>query len=477
MSVSKLLETFATYIKFNLNGDGFPPGASLEADHFSPYPYMSVPVGSPDQKFANMVPWMTGVSQFVDPSFQISGGTLAAGGLVVTKVGAFTNYEFVPGDIFKVISGTGATGGLYLIASKISNDQIALATSAGQGGGPSNLSSSIIRKDNDPVIVTGAYNLTGTNTQQIITEPSAGVYLETNYLMPGYQFMRNMEWYLSFRAPNNTNEIRPLNFNYDPVNDEISEATIRVKSTYYGGTLDLARSEIDHSVFARIGPSSINFYGYDGSNTIMSISAPSAHVSQLSLGANGVDGAFIVQATNESRIDMSVAGRNFLTVVKGSNSALLSINANINTNALDVTAPDVGWGGSAIVARAKAGNNEPVFEIRDSANRSLHSRSTAGVPNDIVTSVTAVGSSVDDAAVLTGAVNNISSAGAGRGVKLNYAVGDLVEGYNASPIPVIVYAENGATINSTNTSFTVASHKSFRARKMTEFNWAVTIGP
>jgi hypothetical protein len=60
-----------------------------------------------------------------------SGYVLAATGKTVTKTGAFANYVYNSGDVFQVVSGTGATPGYYTIASRTSANAIVLATSAG----------------------------------------------------------------------------------------------------------------------------------------------------------------------------------------------------------------------------------------------------------------------------------------------------------------------------------------------------------
>lgn len=55
--------------------------------------------------------------------------------LELTESGAFTNYTLAAGDTCTVISGTGATKGVYAIAARVDQNRIRLTTSIGAGAG------------------------------------------------------------------------------------------------------------------------------------------------------------------------------------------------------------------------------------------------------------------------------------------------------------------------------------------------------
>lgn len=61
----------------------------------------------------------------------ITTGTYTDATKTVTKTGAFANYTFRTGDTLVILSGSAATPGTYLIASKVDSDNITLTTSAG----------------------------------------------------------------------------------------------------------------------------------------------------------------------------------------------------------------------------------------------------------------------------------------------------------------------------------------------------------
>jgi len=67
--------------------------------------------------------------------------TWTDGTKTLTKVGAFTAYEFVAGDTITVSAGTGVTTGVYQIASRTDNDSIVLVGDiTGGGGSPTDVS-------------------------------------------------------------------------------------------------------------------------------------------------------------------------------------------------------------------------------------------------------------------------------------------------------------------------------------------------
>lgn len=63
--------------------------------------------------------------------FALTDGAWTASTLTLTKTGAFASYTYRDNDRIYVSGGTGVTAGLYDIASKVSDDEITLATSIG----------------------------------------------------------------------------------------------------------------------------------------------------------------------------------------------------------------------------------------------------------------------------------------------------------------------------------------------------------
>lgn len=75
--------------------------------------------------------WATGRSALLDLRGSLSGttATWTAATKTLTATGAFTNYSFVSGDEIEIDDGTGATEGVYKIASRTSANAIVLETS------------------------------------------------------------------------------------------------------------------------------------------------------------------------------------------------------------------------------------------------------------------------------------------------------------------------------------------------------------
>lgn len=75
--------------------------------------------------------WATGRSALLDLRGSLSGttATWTASTKTLTASSAFTNYSYVSGDEVQIIDGTGATTGVYKIASRTSSSAIVLETS------------------------------------------------------------------------------------------------------------------------------------------------------------------------------------------------------------------------------------------------------------------------------------------------------------------------------------------------------------
>lgn len=93
----------------------------------------------------------------------VSGATYTESTKTITKTGAFAAYTFTAGiDRFLVTGGTGATVGVYTVASKTSNDAITLTASIGAGAdGQTDIGGTLAQSnDRDRVNITGGTAIT-----------------------------------------------------------------------------------------------------------------------------------------------------------------------------------------------------------------------------------------------------------------------------------------------------------------------------
>jgi len=79
--------------------------------------------------------WAEGREAVLRPraSLSITGATWTEATKTLTKTGGFASYSFLSQDKLKVTSGTGATPGTYVVASRTDDDSIVLETSIGSG--------------------------------------------------------------------------------------------------------------------------------------------------------------------------------------------------------------------------------------------------------------------------------------------------------------------------------------------------------
>ncbi len=77
--------------------------------------------------------WLMGREARLRPraTIALTGATWTEATKTLTKVGAFTSYSFLSADTVEITSGTGATAGVYRVASRTSADAIVLETSIG----------------------------------------------------------------------------------------------------------------------------------------------------------------------------------------------------------------------------------------------------------------------------------------------------------------------------------------------------------
>lgn len=79
--------------------------------------------------------WATGRSALLSLRGNVTGATATwtASSLTLTQASGFTNYTFVAGDEVQILDGTGATTGVYKIASRTSANAIVLESSLASG--------------------------------------------------------------------------------------------------------------------------------------------------------------------------------------------------------------------------------------------------------------------------------------------------------------------------------------------------------
>lgn len=94
--------------------------------------------------------------------------------------------------------------------------------------------------------------------------------------------------------------------------------------------------------------------------------------------------------------------------------------------------------------------------------------------NSVATGLSAAGSSASDATVITKAINTISTATVGQGVKLSnsWPTGSVIYLKNTSLANVIVYADTGATIDAS-ASFTLITPSAMVVTKGSSTQWYI----
>lgn len=444
----------ATYITNNLNPDTYTLGVNTDS-HL--YPEMSIDNPASGITRGPFNVFVTGNNQFEQTAFSFVTGTLAAGGLVVTKTNAFTNLTLMSGMMFEVVSGTGAVAGIYPIASKDSASQLTLSAPAGAGGGASDLVGRIKMFNNDPTIIFG-YNNGGltANNLAVAGEYSCGLVMETGYNRNDANFRRDCEVYFRFCKKDGTGaEIRPFNISYDIDAHKLAEMTILTKAVSHGGTLDIARSETGTTIF-QFGDNGCDLRGYNN-NTSFNLHAPAGKVGKLSVGADAVDDVLIFQATSDVRVDFSVGGQAWISGRDtNSGSIVTSINSTRNSHALDITAPDSGWGGAALALRQRASVTNPLFRVDDTTGDFRAGYTHDGYPLEKVQTIdmSAVSCSTQADAITNATVTaptcratNVSS---GKGVALPVAKAGMrvtVVNDTSGVTAMAVWGQSGETIN------------------------------
>lgn len=489
------------------------------------YPTLQVPVGaSGDPSVTSqgpLVPFLTGVTQFaMDPAAgtgaNITTAALTGLGTIITKTGAFTNYTRQAGDYVKVNSGTNATAGYYRIASRDSADQITLSTSAGAGGGAADLSFTVIRPNNDPIIITRGYNVTNVaGTKSVAAEYSAYDVLESNYeIYNSGTPIRTTEWYTTFRAAsgNPGNEIRPHTFEYDITNHKVYGHGLMASDENYSAIFDFKKPNgtgaIDTgTAFFRIGWSNdgtgdkngalngLQHLGHTGEDTLVDIQAPTGQNSKIQLGAAGSAGIFQCVTSGVDKATMTVGGASaFFRLCDTNTNAQGAVAINITGNDATAGLQVASWHttGTSLLARGITSQTAPVFRVQD-ANGAT-GQAAWGAAGDIfaidltgyqyVKSATlaATGSVIGDAAQLVAPFTLVTGADGTKGVKLPAAVaGMVVEGVNKSASALKLWPTSGDALTGGGASpgasaaLTIAANSAFRCVAYDATDWGVIV--
>lgn len=358
------------------------------------YAKLAVPVlAEPDayvsvDGFGDLIPFLTGVSQFeFDPvnntGTPITAARLAVGGLQIIKVGAFTNYTYAAGDYVRIDSGTGTTPDYYSIASKDSANQITLSSSAGAGHAvTSDTVFEVIRPNQDAVVMACAYNYAGQAGDKVIAdEPCGGWQLETNYtVLQGSVPERHMEFYMTWRtsAGNPGTELRSLGFDYVPAGANagmLCGAYAMMMGAPYGGRFDFRTpSNTNACVIGWTGTGGgticgIRHYGSTTEDTVFDIQAGTGRQSKIQFGSNGTAAANVLKSVNASILgfdNSQSGGQDKFRIGYNDGGMYLAINQTDNTSGLTV-API-----SNLYATAKfkslSGQTLPAVQARSSAD-------------------------------------------------------------------------------------------------------------
>lgn len=351
----------------------------------------------------------------------------------------------------------------------------------------------------DPIVIVGAYNYAETSGLKVNpSEPSAGIYLETNYLVPN-TYYRQMEWYLSFRttAGNPGAEYRPITMDYAPDTGDLTGSSISAASRSWGANLDFRAPYGSNSGtrFAQLGWSGSgggNICGFQhlGSfteDTLIDIQAQGAQNSIIRIGAMGATGVgrWRTLSTNLCSLSVGNAESYIKMYDTGFNSGgSVAINTNNNGNKAGLLVSTSAVNLPSIVGRAIAGQTAPLFRLVDSTNSDpsnntgeVFSVDTAGRTYTKVGSIAA--GTAQNSSILSAAFSTISNGGGGRGVTLPPAVTGLtIRGYISGSSATNLWPGSGAIINGlgSNQALSISANKPFTAIAYDATHWAVQVG-
>lgn len=452
------LGAFSTFFKSNLYYDTYT-GTTSSARHKYYFEKVANPANGRTRGPLN--PWFTGVTQFDiggglgdTKAFVFTSGTLAPGGLTVTKTGNFT---LVPSTAtpfyFHVTSGTNAVVGDYLIDSTTANTLV-LHTSAGSGGGASDLAGYIHCPQNDPSIQWG-YNIGGPTSAQLSVagEFSASWVLETDYYRPDAFLRRDSEFYMRFcKKDGSGNEIRPIAFTYSVDNHQITGSDLLTSGALYGEVLTISQGDTRSPLF-QFGNGSFNMRSTNNGDMGFNIHAQPGYNSYVRCETGNDAGYFGLGTLSDTVGSFTISGVEGGRVYKTNDShAAWAINNTSNSAGLTVQSP-TGGNGYSLVVRPSNDLTGDMVRFETNGGTALMSWDVNGVQSRqkiSVASVASAGSTIADAATLTAGVAyfKVTASGSGKGIILTAPVipGEVVEGFDTSTAFAInVYPPNDST--------------------------------
>lgn len=456
------------------------------------YPYLKVPNPANLRTRGPFVPFLTGCTQFDLPATSVnggvisSGGTLVAGGLIVQKTNFVSLFNSLPpGAMFHVTSGANATPGDYAIQSIDNTGQITLATSAGAGGGASNLVGYIHCPNNDSNLVVCAYNL-GTSVGTLLQagEPGFGIVIETDYLRPdatlGGAFRRDMEWYLTFRKKDGSGaEIRPLSYSYAPDSHELTEAGTLTTGPTFGSTFTISYPGEPYAYYL-FSNGSFNMRTTKNVNVTLDVYAPAGKECYLTLHPDNDAGYFRMHAINSQVASLEFSAIEAMRFYKtnGLNGSCVAINNTSNGAGLTVQAPPGGYGYGLVVRPYNGMTGDLIRVEPNGGGTPVFSMDVNGFQTVSVGSLAANATPAN--APLVKPFTSISAAGAARGVILPVptVAGLVLEGFNASSsFPINLQPNSGGKINggTTDVALAIPALKAFRAVALSTTSWAVIL--
>jgi len=350
----------------------------------------------------------------------------------------------------------------------------------------------------DPIIAVGAYNLGNTAGLKLnANEPTAGIVLETNYLVPP-TYYRQMEWYLSFRTTQGDPgiEYRPININYAPDLHQITGSSISASSQPWGANFEFVApvGGIAGTRFAQLGWSgsgggSINGFQHSGNateDTLIDILAQGARNSTIQIGSQGIPGVGKWKTTSPIQTAMSVAtASDFLRFYDTSaNGGAVSINSPSSGNNAGLVVSSASTNRPSIVGRGIAGQTAPLLRLVDSSNTdpatnkgevfSVDASGNMRIRVGTLNAGTGQGS-----ATMTAPFSDILGSNGTKGVTLPLASSGLVvRGYVDGNSAANLWPGSGATINggAINSPISIPAHKVFTATAIDGSRWAVQVG-
>ncbi|MEA2495169.1 MAG: hypothetical protein QOJ29_3080 [Thermoleophilaceae bacterium] len=226
----------------------------------------------------------------------------------------------------------------------------------------------------DPVSYFG-YNVSNYGRPIKTDEPVTAWVLEADY---DTGTMRTMEHYLEARSANQVVSMRPLFF--QTKRDATTPEEFLQIAEIWGNPLKIGTPRNDSTSYLAPGVTMAEFRKNEtflystkaGSDNVLHIQAPAGRNSKIMLGSNGQNDTYRIETTQANRMDIAVAGQDLVRFYGfpggGGGMAVGGVYDN-SASGLFAATPNTTQ--RAVVARAGAGQSQPIIEVQDSGSGKL----------------------------------------------------------------------------------------------------------